>query len=404
MFIEILIISVLLLLVNGFLVYAIRQDKKSTSAQIANLKQGYIERNESFDEEELEDEVEPEQKYIWAKGILVCLDIWILGAIATHIWAHYFFNGINEGDNAKALFGDSFGAVNALISAFAFAGMIVAFVLQKYELKLQRKELKAQRKEFEQQNKTLALQRFENTFFNMMELQQKIVSDLSIKDYDKIWTREEGDNGMKTHEELVDVSCSGRQFISYIFRHYVFDSKSGNRVAIGLSSSLTKGGIAAYDESSYRSLLDHYFRHLYTILKFINGSDDIPSFADKYKYASFLRATLSRYELVLLYYNGLSSVGNQKLKPLLERYCMLKNLDADLLVLSYDSFEMTGVATPNEAYEFLTQNGFSGGDYELLLTEKENDPQRYHIKAFYNTAEGFEKAKSIIKRVEELFK
>lgn len=111
----------------------------------------------------------------WALSVLICLVIWIGGGFATHWYASNHFT-VGDNDNAPALFGDSFGAVNALISAIAFAGMLVTFRLQKYELSLQRKELKEQRMEFNQQNATLKLQRFENTFFNMMELQQQIVS------------------------------------------------------------------------------------------------------------------------------------------------------------------------------------------------------------------------------------
>ena len=85
-----------------------------------------------------------------------------------------------------ALFGDSFGVVNALISAFAFAGMIVTFRLQRTELKMQREELAAQREEFSQQNETMRLQRFENTFFHMMELQQDIVNDLRFNETTRV--------------------------------------------------------------------------------------------------------------------------------------------------------------------------------------------------------------------------
>ena len=45
-----------------------------------------------------------------------------------------------------------------------------------------------------------------------------------------------------------------------------------------------------------------------------------------------LRAQLSRYELVWLYYNGLSDNGNEKMKPLMEKYAMLKNLRKELIV------------------------------------------------------------------------
>ena len=80
------------------------------------------------------------------------------------------------------MFGDSFGAVNALISAFAFAGMIVAFIMQRYELKLQRKELrmtrdemKEQTAEFETQNAIMKKQAFEGTFFKMLEVHRQNV-------------------------------------------------------------------------------------------------------------------------------------------------------------------------------------------------------------------------------------
>lgn len=67
---------------------------------------------------------------------------------------------------------------NVLVSALTFAGLIVTFAFQRYELEMQRQELKAQRVEISSQNKSLRLQRFENTFFNMMEFQQHIVNDL----------------------------------------------------------------------------------------------------------------------------------------------------------------------------------------------------------------------------------
>lgn len=398
------IIILALLIVNGILFWAVRQNGTSMTNQINQIRDKYISTGEHFEEDELEDEVEPEQKFTWIIGIAICLDIWIIGAVITHLWAYFYFNGKTEGINAKALFGDSFGAVNALISAFAFAGMIVAFVLQRYELKLQRKELKAQRKEFEQQNETLALQRFENTFFNMMELQQQIVNDLSIKDYDKVWTKEDGEHGMMGRENLIASSRTGRQFISYIYYHSIEGKQPGTRQRVGLGPELLKGGLSAYENSSYRSLLDHYFRHLYTILKFINESQDIPRFKDKYKYTSFLRATLSRDELVLLYYNGLSSVGNQKLKPLIEKYCMLKNLDKEMLILNHDSFELTKAGDPKEAYKFLEENNLSGTDFEILLTDEQNDSTKYYITAFYNKEEDINKAKELVSKVRELLK
>ena len=74
----------------------------------------------------------------------------------------------------RGTFGDMFGAVNALFSGLAFAGVIIAIFLQRKELEFQREELELTRgefekqtDEFEKQNDNLNIQRFENTFFNM---------------------------------------------------------------------------------------------------------------------------------------------------------------------------------------------------------------------------------------------
>jgi hypothetical protein len=45
-------------------------------------------------------------------------------------------------------FGDTFGAANALFSAFAFAGIIYAIILQREDIRLQREDLRLTREEF----------------------------------------------------------------------------------------------------------------------------------------------------------------------------------------------------------------------------------------------------------------
>ena len=85
----------------------------------------------------------------------------------------------------RGVFGDQFGAVNALFSGLAFAGLIYTIFLQHDELCCQRqeladnrKEMKRQTDEFKKENESLRIQRFENTFFNMLALQQQIVDSL----------------------------------------------------------------------------------------------------------------------------------------------------------------------------------------------------------------------------------
>lgn len=112
----------------------------------------------------------------------------IIGVLAAWGLSWWLINKNIDCSTERGTFGDMFGAVNALFSGLAFAGLIVTLLYQKEELKLQREELaqtreelKGQREEFEEQNKTMKRQRFENTFFNMLSLQQEITHNLSYE-------------------------------------------------------------------------------------------------------------------------------------------------------------------------------------------------------------------------------
>ncbi|MGE6664482.1 hypothetical protein [Paenibacillus xylanexedens] len=104
--------------------------------------------------------------------------IWGLSALLIYP----FFDDWSE----RGTFGDTFGAINALFSAFAFGGLVYTLFIQRYELSLQRKELEMQRKEvarngdqLEEQKNIMIEQSFENTFFKLIELHYTIVQSLS---------------------------------------------------------------------------------------------------------------------------------------------------------------------------------------------------------------------------------
>ena len=71
--------------------------------------------------------------------VLAVLLAWLAAGAA--VW--FSLGGLTE----RGQFGDMFGAVNALFSGLAMAGVIYAVYLQRTELVLQRHELKAQREE-----------------------------------------------------------------------------------------------------------------------------------------------------------------------------------------------------------------------------------------------------------------
>lgn len=322
----------------------------------------------------------------WLIAIVFCLVICVSGAFLSYALADECLPDNSNEVCPPALFGDSFGGVNALISAFAFAGMIVTFCLQRVELKMQRKELAAQRMEFSQQNETLRLQRFENTFFHMMELQQEIVNDLRFNETTKVNIMEDSPDGMRQLGKQVPINqeIQGRNLFYHAFaraKHYYGDKE----IAHGLSEILSKIGLRAYNDYYTPTYFDHYFRHMYRILKFIDENCWLGE-AKQYEYASFLRATLSRYELVWLYYNGLT-FGRVKLKPLIEKYAMLNNMRPELLTLCKENHDILPMSL-----EDVKKAGFTGSDFEFFLSEVPSC-HKYTLSAFYgkNTEEGEKK-------------
>ena len=73
--------------------------------------------------------------------------------------------------------------------------------------------------------------------------------------------------------------------------------------------------------------IDHYFGNLYTIINFVDKSQ----FDDKKFYSDIIRSQLSPYELVLLFYYGLSEKSKEGFYPLVNSYSLLKNLDKSFI-------------------------------------------------------------------------
>ncbi|RUT72933.1 putative phage abortive infection protein [Ancylomarina longa] len=90
--------------------------------------------------------------------------------------------------------------------------------------------------------------------------------------------------------------------------------------------------------------IGHYFRHLYNILNFIESSEKHFSerniVFDHKKYANFIQAQMSSFELMLLFYNVLFF---DKTKRLVLKYGILDNLAKEDLINTSDYFEQTGI-------------------------------------------------------------
>lgn len=217
-------------------------------------------------------------------------------------WGTFFAD-----DSDRGTFGDMFGASNALFSALALAGVIYAIFIQRSEVKIARSELHYTKSIFEEttrnlklQNEETKLQIFENSFFQLLRVFTDLTNNLDlISSKGKI--------------------TKGKDVLS------AFESRLG-RVESGLRTAQRRPpSYSAVFAKLYRARqndLGHYFRMLYTILKFIDESE----ISNKKFYTNILRAQLSNSELHLLLYNGLSDNGRAKLKPLLEKYEFFDNL------------------------------------------------------------------------------
>jgi len=245
-----------------------------------------------------------------AKLFAVVIFLWIL----TWILLSNFIDTPEE----RGLFGDQFGSINALFSGLAFAGIVLTIYLQKRELELQRKELeltrkelKGQKEQLEAQNKTLMLQHktlkhqnFENTFFQLLNLHSQIVEVMIFE----------------ISKERIS---KGRDCFFHWYNHLTPRYGKMRQQHPALSELEYMNKVYLDFNSSFKGSLGHYFRTLYNIFKFVNNSNVV----DKTLYTHLVRAQLSNYELTMIFYNCLSSLGNEKFKPLIEKYGVLKHFD-----------------------------------------------------------------------------
>jgi hypothetical protein len=268
----------------------------------------------------------------------------------------YSVFGDNNVDlDASAKVGDFTGGI--IGSVWSFAGVLLFFIalmlqrkefksqrevliLQKQELSFQKLELRETRKEFIIQNRTLKAQRFEMTFFNLLALHNQIVNDI---DYDKhVSLGTSGVIGTYVGRSSPDF---GKTEIRTVKGRDVFRDRFKNfNKSLHNGSDFIENYMRFYEKR--KTDFGHYFRNLYRIIKMVHETEFLDkneietnletqnkisnyyleNFKERYKYTSIVRAQLSDYELLLLFYNCLSPNGNKKFKPLIEEYAILKNM------------------------------------------------------------------------------
>ncbi len=205
--------------------------------------------------------------------------------------------------------GDFVGGITApFLSLVAVVLLYLTYMSQKQELRESRKLLQIQ-------TETLDKQQFENTFFQLLSVHSNLVNSIDLRD--------------SKNKSLI--ISEGRDCFEIFYRklrsaiHLEALKAKEEKVELASLRTTMVGYNSFFKE--YHSDIGHYFRNLYHIIKFVHNS----KIKNKKDYTNLVRAQLSSFELVLLFYNCKSEFGNEKFMPLLTEYDLLKNMDKGLI-------------------------------------------------------------------------
>ncbi|MBS4721141.1 putative phage abortive infection protein [Aeromonas caviae] len=263
-------------------------------------------------------------------------------------------------------FGDLYGALNTLFSGFAFLGVIVSILIQSEELNDTRREIAKQTEQFSSQTDAMYKQSFENTFFQLLGLNNEIVKSAAVK-------RVVNDR----YGNIIRLEGEGRDTFREYREYFSIFLKRLDYMPVGKTYEMFHNEID--------DVLGYYFRSVYQALKLIDRAllDNV----QKKEYANMLRAQLSKHELELLFYNCLSKLGNVKFKPLLEKYEFFEHLSPLVYINNkyLTEYDISVFGFSNRHYfelylNQLIQDGIRSGDRVYGYFEKDNAVSKVEVE------------------------
>jgi hypothetical protein len=115
------------------------------------------------------------------------------------------------------------------------------------------------------------------------------------------------------------------------------ERKKGQTVCVAEGDKIFTLDIPYKPMNGHMSRLSHYIRHIFQIVRFVDEGYPEDDYEAKYAYITTLRAQLSNYEQLLIYYNALSVMGapwrdinKGQTEFLLKKYCVVKSLPLTL--------------------------------------------------------------------------
>jgi uncharacterized membrane protein len=131
--------------------------------------------------------------------------IWISIGLTLLAIVFPFLVNLTFNDWSKSgTFGDTYGALNAIFSGLAFAGVIVTILIQRTELKNQRIELSLQRTEMQETRKEFLLNRTTSLVYNQLDRFEKALRDFSFTQNGETYHGNDAVSFLNENEENVN--------------------------------------------------------------------------------------------------------------------------------------------------------------------------------------------------------
>lgn len=204
------------------------------------------------------------------------------------------------GKDYQGIFGDMFGASNALFTGLSFVGVIIAILLQRQDINNQRIDSK--------------IQNFETIFFNMVNAHHQIVSDLRSNSY---------------------TTKNGEKIFTYYIAREVFKQHIGYLLLNVDDDTDTFDLQYSRFHKDHGDNYGHYFKNLYQILRFVDhhkfSTDEKEDFKAKNKYIEIIWRQLSDSEIAMIFYHCAHSKMMPTFKDIIEKYTLLEDANDMLL-------------------------------------------------------------------------
>lgn len=219
----------------------------------------------------------------------------------------------------------------------------------------------------EQQRKDIALERFESKFYKLLDIHMQNTNNLNICElkgravfkylvddfyciYDEvedIYRDLSTESYSLTNDErgMLTKLSYGFFFYGSKYLHHS-QNKIENDLYKKISEKFENKNYPYQIGNGYNMYLGHYYRNLFQLVKFVANYNNCPiTERQRYEYIKIIRAQLSDYEQIMLYYNSISVVGRnwnnikdknsdipQQRMGYIARFKLIKNIPFDSLV------------------------------------------------------------------------